>query len=98
MGRLIASLAKGAITGTGEDDCTDRSVVARFVKRLNELVAGGAAKRNHLFQAVDDDPCHAIAVFVNNVFKFHDVFLKSYLPLTISHSSSSRPIRSTPVR
>jgi hypothetical protein len=52
------------------------AVVASLVQGFDDFIASGAAKCVHFVGTVDRDPSHAIAVFVNDVFKLH-VFLQN---------------------
>ena len=67
--RLVAAGAEGAVAGAGQHDGADVAVVAGPVQRLDQLVAGLAAKGVHLVRAVDGDPGHAVADFVEDVFE-----------------------------
>ena len=73
VGRLVAAGAESPVASAGQHDGTDFAVVAGLVQRLDDFVASLAAKRVHLFRAVDGDPCHAVAHFVQDVFKVHGV-------------------------
>ena len=84
VSRLVAACAKRALAGTGQHDAADVAVVTGLVQGLDDLVTGGAAKGIHLFGAVDRDPGHAIAVFVQDVFELHVV-------LQISLRSADQP-------
>ena len=72
---LVAAGAERLVAGAGQHDGADAAVVAGLVQRLDDLVAGLAAKRVHLLRPVDGDPGHAVAHFVQDVFEFHGVLL-----------------------
>src|SRR5690606_27641352 len=75
VGRLVAAGAESPVASAGQHDGAHALVVARLVQRLDDLVAGLAAKRVHLVGAVDSDPGNGVANFVKDVFEFHDDFL-----------------------
>jgi hypothetical protein len=85
---IVATGAKGPVTGAGQDDGTDFFVVAGLVQRLDDLVAGLAAKRVHLLRAVDRDPGNGVAHFVQDVFEFLRV---SPIELVVGRCAACQP-------
>ena len=73
MCRLIATCTERSVSGTGQDDAPDLPVVTSFLKGIDQLVAGLAAKSVHLFGSVDGDPRNAVFHLVDNVGVVHSV-------------------------
>jgi phage-related minor tail protein len=73
MRGLVAAGAESPLAGSGQHDGADLARVAGTADRVDELVAGAAAKRVHLVGPVDGDPGRAVAHVVEDVFVVHGV-------------------------